>query len=320
MPNITDWKTVEGTVFANPDKRVTEVSLELVASDSVIRNDQNQDVPIYFTDIQFQAGGQRTGWVPNTEEMLKLLKYNDYEKDNAGSTDIFLGSQPLERRDLTERQFNIVGRGHSVVTIPNYYITSIDPTDHPEDNDLPKDYLANELPTGLDLTLVPKEDFTVLRVSTNYGAFEPDPEKRRYQKVLIDEYPGDQYIYDMFYQHPLHYRYTREFWVDGGPGSAGSEIKINARTRVAQINGTDIPIGGEYTFNVEGSNGYSWPLEIGRKQFFLAPKGSLRLRVEFYQMRNLSGKYGGAGYQRDTGVGFYGTARFNQWTYGRSRI
>ncbi|MGR5914559.1 hypothetical protein ACT7DA_20835 [Bacillus pacificus] len=59
---------------------------------------------------------------------------------------------------------------------------------------------------------------------------------------------------------------------------------------------------------------------ITRNQLFLLPKGAIRFRIEFYKTKTISlstGKdFTDFNVLADTGIGFYGTAKFNQWTYG----
>ena len=56
---------------------------------------------------------------------------------------------------LRNRVFNIVGRGHEVVLLPNVFN---------------EDYKVELLTSGLDLELYAKEDFDLLRITTMDGA------------------------------------------------------------------------------------------------------------------------------------------------------
>ncbi len=297
---MRNWKRFYGTFTPNPDKQVDYVDFEVAVNDAVIRDENNNDVPIYFTDFLFQPGNKVTGWVPETREMLKKLYHdNDETSTQATPNDVYEGPQPTIYTNLEERWFNIVGRGHSVITIPNYY---------------PEDWKKEILPTGGDFTIYPKEDYDLLRFSTDVGVLLP-PDRCIYQE-LIDNYPEDGFIQSNFPGHPLHYRYTREFWIDGG--NAGDEIVINASTRTATKNGAEIdliPDNPERTINVGG-----WSFKIGCNRFMLVPKGSIRFRIEFYKQLQYETNDGQTwDYLWDTGIGFYGTARFKQWTYGRAR-
>lgn len=72
------------------------------------------------------------------------------------------GSPPETIENVEKRFFNIVGRGHTTFVLPNYF---------PEDLEVPV------LPTGIDLTIYPKEDFDLLRVSTSHGVEMPEDEQ-----------------------------------------------------------------------------------------------------------------------------------------------
>ncbi len=282
---------------SHKDKKVDYIDLELVVNDAVIRNENNQDTPIYFTDVHFQPGTQLSGWVPHTKEMLKQLNHDSDEWQNVPSGSIFEGTPPQLITDMETRAFNIVGRGHSIITIPNYY---------------PEDWDKEILPTGVDFTIYAKEDFDLCRIST-YSGVLLEGEECLYNPVL-EQYPNDSFIQNTFLTHPLNYRYTREFWFDGG--AAGTEIKLHASTRTAELGGVAVPIKGIRNTNIEGTSFY-----IARNQFMTVPKGAIRYRIEFYKSVAIDAPekgYDGAMYVKDTGIGFYGTAEFKQWTYGRS--
>lgn len=273
MPKKTDFIRVFGAFSPDKTKHVSSVELVVMVEDVIIRNDANQDVPIYFTDIQIQPGDTLTGWVPKTDEMITKLPIVIDEGLFVPSHNVMNGAQP-QIMTLPYRTFNIVGRGHQTITVPNYY---------------PEDWEKEILPTGLDITLFAKDDFELCRISTAVGC--PLPEE--------NQIPG------LLSSHPLNYKYTREFWIDGA--SAGAEIKVHASTQTATLNGAAIPIAGQRTVDINGT-----PFYIGRKRFILAPVGSVRFRVEFY---NTVG-----GVLSDAGIGYYGTASIVQWTYGRATI
>lgn len=307
MPNVKDWKRFYGTFTPEDGKQVDYVEFEIAVDDCVIRDANNQNVPIYFTDFLFQPGNKLTGWVPEAREMLAKLTHSiDEFKNRATVNDIYEGSQPQVYTNLEKRWYNIVGRGHTVITLPNYY---------------PEDWTKEILPTGVDFTIYPKEDFDLMRISTNVGVLVPEDEKL-YRGLL--EASEEQWVKDTFEKHPLHYRYTREFWVKGG--AAGDEIKIHASTRTASVNGNRIQIEGDYLF--DWNTGRHFTMPINRKRFMLTPKGSVRFRVEFYGSKNYTLKYlndqgqevtENGTFFADTGIGFYGTAEFVQWTYGKAR-
>lgn len=293
MLDVNAWKRYYGTFKSDPTKQVDFVDLELHADDSVCRDDANADAPIHFSDIQFQAGNQLTGWVPNTEEMLDGLIHTSDENVNVASPNIMPAILPTVYPDLQERMFNVVGRGHSVITLPNYY---------------PEDWDKEILPSGVDFFLYPKEDFDVMRISTNVGAMLPEADRRYQSYITLDPDNADYWA-----NHPLHSRYTHEFWIDGA--AANTEIKIHASTRSFTVGGVEKPTAGIREFDING-----WVFPINRMRHFLAPRGSIRFRIEFYKHIT---NYGGVVQDislNDGGIGFHGTAKFRQWTYGGERI
>jgi hypothetical protein len=336
LPNLDDWIRFHGTFAADPNKKVVGVEFQVEAKDVVSSTNGVDRVPIYFTDIQFQAGNSLSGWIPNTKEMLDRLTWIHDENQQVASPNRFEGSPPTIYENIERRWFNIMGRGHATIVVPNYF---------PEDWDVPV------LPTGIDLTLFPKEDFDVLRVSTSEGAVLPEEQQRykleggiyqeikaKYEEVTSENYSGSaerkeqeisnwvNIIVPLLENHPLHKRYTREFWVEGA--AAGSEIKIHATTRTATLNGNQIKIVGEQEIDINGDR-----MPIDRKKFLLAPKGSATIRIEFYKQveqsivtydQDANGNEVKVRktfkYLKDVGIGYWGTAGFYQWTYGKSRI
>lgn len=335
---LDDWVRFHGTFEADPNRKVDKVQFQIEVKDAVSSSNGVNRLPIYFTDLQFQAGENLTGWVPHTQEMLKRLSWTHDENKEVASPNRFEGYPPKVYENVNKRWFNIVGRGHSVIVVPNY---------------LPEDWSIPILPTGLDITLYPKEDFDLLRVSTNVGVLLPEEQqfykmyedsifneiKEKYDEVTSEYYHGSEerkrqeihnfenIVQPLLDKHPLHYRYTREFWIEGD--KAGSEIKIHATPRIATINEKGIKIVGERSIKIDGKN-----FPIDRKKFLLAPKGAVPIRIEFYKLRervirtfdydSKTFEYYPVNktfrYLEDTGIGFYGTVSFNQWTYGRSRI
>jgi hypothetical protein len=340
LPNLGDWVRFHQTFKADPNKKVVGVEFQVEAKDAVSSTNGVDRVPIYFTDIQFQAGNTLSGWIPNTKEMLDRLTWTHDEWQQVASPYRFEGSSPQIYQNVERRWFNIVGRGHRTIVIPNYY---------PEDWDVPI------LPTGIDLTLYPKDDFDLLRISTSAGAVLPEEEqiykkeggiyheiKAKYEDVISfvpdpTDYKAidrrnqeisnfENIIQPLLDNHPLHTRYTREFWVDGA--AAGTEIKVHATTRTATVNGSEVKIVGERELDVNGLQ-----FKIDRKKFMLAPQGSATIRIEFYKQKertittfdqNTNYKWVKVNkkfkYLEDAGIGYYGTAGFYQWTYGKSRI
>lgn len=338
FPKYTDWRRFYGTFATDPEKKVSDVEFEIETKDVVSSTNGIDRKPIYFTDIQFQSGGQASGWVPNTREMMERLTWTSDEFKNLASPHAFEGAPPTVIENVEKRFFNIVGRGHMTFVVPNYY---------PEDLEVPV------LPSGIDLTLYPKEDFDMLRVSTSHGVEIPEDEQfykqdgsiyreieSKYRSVVGME-PWDDaglekqkreisnwenIMVPLFDNHPLHKRHTREFYVDGG--RAGDEIMIHATTRTATVNGSELKIVGERNVDV---NGVKFPID--RKKFMLAPKGTATIRVEFYKQverkiitYEMDSDYRDVKVQKtftnleDVGIGFHGTAGFYQWTYGKSRV
>lgn len=335
MISSKDWKRLTANFTAHLEKKIANVEFQVEAKDVVSSRDGVTRNPIYFTDMQFQVGNQLTGWAPHSKEMLRRLSWKHDEHAQIATPNRFVGEKPKAYPNQKRRWFNLVGRGHKVVTVPNY---------------VPEDWDVSVLPTGLDLTLYSKEDFDLLRVSTNVGVLmsEEDcfyiqhgiyPEiKKKYEDVLamdpthvgsvervrreqeIDNF--ENRIIPLFLKHPLHYRYTREFWIERA--SSGSEITIHATTRKATVNKRPLSIIGKRHINVHGI-----PMKIDRMKFLLAPRGTAILRVEFYKEVEQSidtydqDKNGAWVKKRktfkvlkDVGIGYWGTASFDQWTSG----
>lgn len=336
LPKHTDWVRFHDTFEADPNKKVVGVELQLEAKDAVSSKTGVDRNPIYITDLQFQAGNQLSGWIPNTKEMLERVSWKHDEWDTVPSPNKFLGRPPEIIENVDYRWYNILGRGHRTIVVPNY---------------LPEDWDVPILPTGFDLTLYPKEDFDVLRISTSDGVELPEEEqmyrkegtlyqeiKEKYEEVNSEHFFGtdahrrqeisnwENIMRPIFDNHPIHKRYTREFWVEGA--AAGTEIKVHATTRTASVGGKEIPIVGQHFVNVDDTT-----IPIDRKKFLLAPNGTATIRIEFYKLRERSivtydmksnGEYERVRktfkYLEDAGIGYYGTVGFVQWTYGKSRI
>jgi hypothetical protein len=286
--NMRGWKRFSGTFSFSYDEPIEKVTIELVADDSIVSTPEapTDPLPIYVTDFHFQAGKQLTGWIPETQEFTKKILHSNKETTFQISTDdIYLGGKtPVDRTNLEFREYNIAGRGIEVFTLPNWY---------------PEDWTMELLPTGLDLEITPKDDYDFCRVCTNAGSLKPEEEW----------YEGDP-------DHPLSLAYTREF--SFGSGSAGVPLKILSRSGKAYYGSSRLKIGGEATVTL-GDNS---KLPIRRRSFFIAQKGAIRIRFEFYKLIQIgTDQYGNPiKILKDTGIGYQGTAKFNQWTYGRSRV
>lgn len=275
MFKLSNWRRYSGTFSFSEDLPIDSVTIEIVADDAIVSTpeDPTTPLPIYITDIHFQAGEQLSGWVPETREFLKkMLHTNDEFKNRSTDQDIYDGGKsPVIYKDVEFSEYNIAGRGIEVFTIPNWY---------------PEDWRAEILPTGVDIEITPKDDYDFMRVCTNSGALKED-------------------LYNNDTTHPLSMAYTREFSL--GAGKAGQTIKILSRSGRAFLGASRVPIGGIGAVTL--GNGESF--KIRRRSFFLAQKGATRIRFEFYKL--VDGKL------KDIGIGYQGTAKFNQWTYGRSK-
>ena len=170
------------------------------------------------------------------------------ENDTSCWETVYQDYQPRIFPGVTNRFFNLVGRGHEVIVVPNVY--------H-------ENHAEPIITTGLDFTIYPKNDYDLLRISTNFGT------ELEYGVFS-----------DVFEEHPLHWRYTREFYLDGA--SAGTEIKLHASTRIATVGGVPQPLGVRH-IDVGKVNGESRILTTPRQAFMVAPVGSYRIRVEFYK-------------------------------------
>jgi len=252
-------------------KAVEEVELKLVA-DNVERGE------IRLTDVQLQEGSEVTGTVPATQDILKLVKFSIDETFSATSLDnIYNGTQPTVYNNMTHRFFNVLGRGFDTLAIPNVYHESV---------------LKEIITTGLDLTLVAKDDYDFLRISTLYGGTVEESSKTYKQDSLVD--------------NPLNKRYTREFCFYGG--NAGDEIKMLASQQKAMVNGQVVPLGVQ-RFDV-GRATYT-----NRQRFMALPVGATRVRIEFMNLYT----DGNQQYMIDDGIGFQGLAEFTQWSWGVSK-
>lgn len=251
---------------------------------------------IRITDLQLQEGPQATGSAPATKDMFHNQRFDIDESYNAVGNDVYLGDPPQIYSNVRNRFFNFANRGHAVMVVPNVY--------H-------QDYRIELLPTGLDLVIYPKDDFDFLRVSTNYGELVHDEEEKTYPLPQLEN-------------HPLNYRYTREFCFSGG--ETGDEIKISASGHYASVNGNKVPLGvqrfyvGQYKSN-ETTDIYF----KNRQRFMLIPWGSARIRIEFYKMveetfTDENGEKVTVKYLKDTGIGYWGIVEFTQWTEGVSKF
>ncbi|PED63963.1 hypothetical protein [Priestia megaterium] len=276
------WKRYIYSFDIDKTKKVKSIDLDLIAEDfSGI---------MQFTDMQFQEGTQISANIPATQDMLTEVEFNIDEMAFITGVSNWVKDgnvQPQYFSNVRNRFYNLVGRGHSVVAIPNVF--------H-------EDYTFPIVTTGLDIELYPKEDYDLLRIRTYDGGL-----------VEGRQYSGFPSLAD----HPLNYKYTREFYFDGG--SAGDKLELKATIHAAKANGASIPMK-KHDITVRGSS-----MTIDRQRFMLAPAGSFRIGIEFYKqvtetLTNDDGDQVSKTYLKDTGIGYHGLATLNQWTYGVSKL
>lgn len=284
MANTEEYKRYVYSLAVDTNKKVSAVNFNVVGSNF------NGDLGI--TDMQLQAGSQVTAHNPNTSEMLEEQRFTIDENDFLDSVGnpLKYGVQPKVYENINNRFFNFTARGSEVIALPNV---------------LHEDYTQDLVSSALDLSITAKQDFDLVRISTNDGVLVPD---RKY----------DSYDLPPLADHPLNYKYTREFYFGGG--SAGDVISLKASEFRASLNDTELPLQqGNVTINGERLEGI-------RQRFMLAPYGTFRLRIEFYKRVTEAlvweDEYGEneetVTYLKDVGIGFYGYAEFRQ-TKGRAK-
>jgi len=270
------------TIFRHyNDKKVEEIEFKLVAENV-------EQGELRVTDVQLQEGSEVTGTVPATQDILKLVRFTIDETTNRVSTreNVYKGQEPRIFNDLTHRFFNVVGRGFETIAVPNVY-----------HEDVREDILT----TGLDLTLIPKNDYDFLRIATLYGGVV-EREDRTYQ-------------HDSLVDNPLNKRYTKEFCFSGG--KARDEIKLLSSEQRATVNGSPVPLGVQ-RFNVGVDEQWGETRQVvytNRQRFMALPAGATRIKVEFMRLE----QDGNLQYMVDDGIGFQGLAEFSQWTWGVSK-
>lgn len=258
----------------NLKKKVKNIKLNVVA-DKFIGD-------FSITDIQLQEGEKGTVHTPNVKELLKTDTFgiDEYEFMNTVDNGVKIGVQPRILKGLKNRIFNIMGRGHEVISIPNVYHENYG-----------KDFCT----TNLDITLIAKGDYDLLRISTNEGAYI---EQRAYD---------EDYLQD----NPLNVRYSREFFF--GSGKKGDVIKLCGSEFYAAVNDVKIPIRNGKI--IGDTNIYV------NQRFMVAPSGSFRIRVEFYKLINktIENGYGNTDTKKvyeDVGIGFNGIVEFRHISAG----
>lgn len=245
---------------------------------------------LVITDLMLQGGKQATAHLPNTSEILKIVESTLDETDTSQGDDNYQDYLPRVFPGVSNRFFNLVGRGHEVMVVPNVY--------H-------ENHAKPVVMAGLDLTIYPKEDYDLLKISTNYGTYME-------YGIFSDVDEG----------HPLNRRYTREFYLDGA--SAGTEIKLHASTRTATVGGVPQPLGVRH-LDVGKVQGEPRILTTPRQAFMVATIGSYRIRIEFYRRvkKTVEDEWGGITeieWMVDAGVGFHGLVELKQYELGGGKI
>ena len=259
-------------------KKVKSIDFKLVT--------ENIKGQINITDVQFQEGGYVTGYNIHTTEFTRKMKHtiDEFAFINTVSNPVKDGVQPVVWKDVNNRIYNIVGRGIETMSISNTYHD---------------DYTEDIITSGVDITLIPKDDYDLLRVSTNYGTYI-DGRTTDDVYAILEE--GEEY--------PLNWVYTSEYYVGGG--KAGDVIQILASEKKAYKNGIDITVG-------KFRNGI---IPMSMQSFMIAGQGSNRYRIEFYkrvtEVINDEGET--VTYYKDTGIGYYGWAEIKSQSKMEARI
>lgn len=291
---------------AKNGKKVKSLDYQLIAKD--IKGSFN------ITDLQIQDGSTASGTIPHTSDFLEVAPFS-IDQDVYMNPDSAMSVQPNQKLgniqpddshvNVINRFFNFVGRGHEAIVIPNVF--------H-------EDYSKPIVTSAVDLTIHAKDDYDLVRISTNNGAFSP-----RFYTDLPDLVLEKN-------SYPLNYQYTREFWFDGG--KAGDTIELLTTVRTAQVtdsnqNMTDFGLVPQ-SFNIDGRT-----FSNNRQRLMLAPSGSFRIRIEFYKnaVQHYQVDFDGNKVKDDkgnyvpdfiilgdTGIGYYGIAELTQWTNGVSKL
>ena len=272
----SDWARYVYTIDVASDKLVDSVDFGIMAD--------NATGTLNFTDLQFQGGKQVSGHHPHTNEFFEPVHFDidEYTFLHTVPNPIKHGAQPRFHSQVTNRLYNLVYRGHAYVSVPNVF--------H-------QDYFFPIVTTYLDLDIIPKNDYDLLRITTMDGHFEP----RR-----IYGWRYSEANFPSLFHHPLHTRYTREFWF--GSGRAGDAIELKTSIKAARINGRDVSRRSGRVV-VDGET-----VRIGNQVFPLAVPGSIRLGVEFYTLVTERMHNEDVTYYKDTGVGYNILAEFRQFT------
>jgi hypothetical protein len=269
----TKWTRYLYNLPIETGKKVKSVSFNLKANDFT--------GAINVTDLQLQSGKQVTVQVPHTSEFLDEMRYNFDENVNIADTKDSSGRQALKRGvapknyvNVKNRVYNIVGRGHEVISLPNVFN---------------QDYKQELLTSGLNLEIYAKDDFDWARISTNEGAY------------IEGRYLAD---YPQMKNHPLNMKYTREFYLDAG--KAGEKITLSSTEMKATV-GSKVYQFGQKAATTDSRQRLPvapWGSFRLRIEFYKRVTENLK--------NEETGEYQEIEYVKDVGIGYYGVAQFNQ--------
>lgn len=276
--NREQWDRFVYTLDVESGKQVEQIEFSLLAES--ITGSMN------ISDIQIQGGKTATAPMAHTSEMMKPVSFNIDETafTRTVSNSVKRGTQPIIHQGVTNRFFNIIGRGHQEISIPNVF--------H-------EDYTFPVITTALDLSLRAKEDFDLLRIRTHDGAIR------------------DELLYPEDPDHPLNKKYTREFFFKGA--KEGQEIQLNASSLSAtvannpyslssenlKVGNIEIPISKQRFMRApEGS------FRIGLEFYKLVDETTVTEWGESITRK----------VYKDIGIGYHGIAEIKQWSYGGSKL
>lgn len=252
------------------NKKIKSMSFNVVAEDF--------EGTFNVTDLQLQGGSVKTGYVPNTKEFFKPMtcEIDEYSFISTVSKPALAdGIKPVKWTGVKNKFFNIVGRGHETIAISNVFHN---------------DYRIQPTTNFLNLVITPKEDYDLLRISSNIGG-------------LIE---GRVYYEDLDEVQPLNYQYSRELYIPAG--KANQQIVINGQNRKITINGKEYQPLREVIQVGDGT------IPLTNPQFPIAISGVNRYRIEFYKEQSILDSDGKPTltYYGDVGIGYYGYAEVIQ--------
>lgn len=252
------------------NKKIKSMSFNVVAEDF--------EGTFNVTDLQLQGGSVKTGYVPNTKEFFKPMtcEIDEYSFINTVSKPALAsGVNPVKWTGVKNKFFNIVGRGHETISISNVFHN---------------DYRIQPITNFLNLVITPKEDYDLLRISSNIGG-------------LIE---GRVYYENLEQAQPLNYQYSRELYLPAG--KANQQIIINGQHKKITIDGKEYQPLREVIQVGDGT------IPLTNPQFPIAASGVNRYRIEFYKKQSVldSNNEPTFTYYGDAGIGYYGYAEVIQ--------